>query len=101
MRCFSITAHAWTSKAKYTEVLVRWVQRISAGTPADPRRRQDVNGLLYIEDLARANVLASMLCQTRSLPHLSGETSTNSLPPHDESHRAAKNMVPEYDPDGR
>ena len=59
MRYFNVYGPRMDIHGKYTEVLVRWMQRIEQGTPplilGDGSTSMD---FIYIEDLARANVLA-------------------------------------------
>lgn len=59
MRYFNVYGPRMDIHGKYTEVLVRWMQRIEEGTPplilGDGTTSMD---FIYIEDLARANVLA-------------------------------------------
>lgn len=58
-RYFNVYGPRMDIHGKYTEVLVRWMQRIEEGTPplilGDGTTSMD---FIYIEDLARANVLA-------------------------------------------
>jgi UDP-glucose 4-epimerase len=59
MRYFNVYGPRMDIHGKYTEVLVRWMQRIAEGVPplilGDGKTSMD---FIYIEDLARANVLA-------------------------------------------
>lgn len=59
MRYFNVYGPRMDLHGKYTEVLVRWMERIAAGQPplilGDGRQTMD---FVYIEDVARANVLA-------------------------------------------
>ena len=59
MRYFNVYGPRMDIHGKYTEVLVRWMQRIENGEPplilGDGTTSMD---FIYIEDLARANVLA-------------------------------------------
>lgn len=59
MRYFNVYGPRMDIHGKYTEVLVRWMQRIEQGIPplilGDGTTSMD---FIYIEDLARANVLA-------------------------------------------
>ena len=54
------TARGWTSTALYTEVLIRWMERIEAGQPplifGDGTQTMD---FVFTEDIARANLLAA------------------------------------------
>ena len=59
LRYFNVYGPRMDIHGKYTEVLVRWIERISAGQPpliqGDGRATMD---WVYIEDVARANLLA-------------------------------------------
>ncbi|MDE2052913.1 MAG: NAD-dependent epimerase/dehydratase family protein, partial [Gammaproteobacteria bacterium] len=59
LRYFNVYGPRMDLHGKYTEVLVRWIDRISAGQPpliqGDGRATMD---WVYIEDVARANILA-------------------------------------------
>ena len=58
-RYFNVYGPRMDIHGKYTEVLIRWMDRIAAGTPplvlGDGKTTMD---FVYIDDIARANVLA-------------------------------------------
>jgi UDP-glucose 4-epimerase len=60
LRYFNIYGPRMDTHGVYTEVLIRWMERISAGHPplifGDGKQTMD---FIYIEDVARANVLAA------------------------------------------
>jgi len=59
LRYFNVYGPRMDIHGKYTEVLIRWMERISAGQPplilGDGKATMD---FVYIEDVARSNVLA-------------------------------------------
>lgn len=59
LRYFNVYGPRMDLHGKYTEVLIRWMDRIAAGQPplilGDGRQTMD---FVYIDDIARANVLA-------------------------------------------
>ncbi len=59
LRYFNVYGPRMDLHGKYTEVLIRWMERIAAGEPplilGDGRQTMD---FVYIDDVARANVLA-------------------------------------------
>ena len=59
MRYFNVYGPRMDLHGKYTEVLIRWMERIAEGRPplilGDGRQTMD---FVYIDDVARANVLA-------------------------------------------
>jgi UDP-glucose 4-epimerase len=59
MRYFNVYGPRMDLHGKYTEVLIRWMDRIAAGEPplilGDGKQTMD---FVYIDDVARANVLA-------------------------------------------
>ena len=59
MRYFNVYGPRMDLHGKYTEVLIRWMERIAEGQPplilGDGRQTMD---FVYIDDVARANVLA-------------------------------------------
>lgn len=60
LRYFNVYGPCMDVHGVYTEVLVRWMQRISAGEPpiiyGDGSQTMD---FVYVEDIARANILAA------------------------------------------
>ncbi len=71
MRYFNVYGPRMDVEGKYTEVLVRWVQRINQGIPplilGDGTTSMD---FIYIEDLARANVLGLQSDATDEVFHI-------------------------------
>ena len=59
LRYFNVYGPRMDIHGKYTEVLIRWMERIAAGQPplifGDGTQTMD---FVYIEDVARANILA-------------------------------------------
>ena len=59
LRYFNVYGPRMDIHGKYTEVLIRWMERLDSGQPplilGDGRQTMD---FVYVEDLARANVLA-------------------------------------------
>src|SRR5437867_4677865 len=59
LRYFNVYGPRMDIHGKYTEVLIRWMERIAAGQPplilGDGRTTMD---FVYIEDVARSNLLA-------------------------------------------
>lgn len=59
LRYFNVYGPRMDIHGKYTEVLIRWMERISAGQPplilGDGKQTMD---FIYIDDIARANILA-------------------------------------------
>jgi nucleoside-diphosphate-sugar epimerase len=60
LRYFNVYGPRMDIQGKYTEVLIRWMQRIEAGAPpiifGDGSQTMD---MVYVDDVARANVLAA------------------------------------------
>ena len=85
----------------YTEVLIRWMERISAGQPplifGDGKQAMD---FVYVEDIARANILAAQSEVTDEVFNVASgvETSLNDL-----AHALLKvmgsDLAPEYGPE--
>ncbi len=59
LRYFNVYGPRMDIHGKYTEVLIRWMERIAAGQPplilGDGKQTMD---FVYIDDIARANILA-------------------------------------------
>ena len=59
LRYFNVYGPRMDIHGKYTEVLIRWMERLEAGQPplilGDGTQTMD---FVYVEDVARANVLA-------------------------------------------
>ncbi len=103
MRYFNVYGPRMDVEGKYTEVLVRWVQRINQGIPplilGDGTTSMD---FIYIEDLARANVLGLKSDATDEVFHIASgvETSLNELAATTMKVMGAPaDMRPEYGPE--
>lgn len=103
MRYFNVYGPRMDVEGKYTEVLVRWVQRISQGIPplvlGTGKTSMD---FIYIEDLARANVLGLKSDVSDEVFHIASgvETSLNELAAITMKVMGAPaDMVPEYGPE--
>jgi UDP-glucose 4-epimerase len=100
LRYFNVYGPRMDVYGVYTEVLIRWMERISAGQPplilGDGAQTMD---FIYVEDIARANVLAAMADVTDEVFNVASgvETSLNDL-----AHKLLKvmgsNLKPEYGP---
>jgi UDP-glucose 4-epimerase len=82
LRYFNVYGPRMDIHGKYTEVLIRWMERISAGQPplilGDGSQTMD---FVYIEDIARANILALQSELTDDVFNVASgsETSLNDL----------------------
>ena len=82
LRYFNVYGPRMDIHGKYTEVLIRWMERIAAGDPplilGDGSQTMD---FVYIEDVARANVLALQSGVTDDVFNVGSgtETSLNEL----------------------
>jgi nucleoside-diphosphate-sugar epimerase len=100
LRYFNVYGPRMDIYGVYTEVLIRWMERIAAGRPplilGDGTQTMD---FIYIEDVARANVLAAMSDVTDDVFNVASgvETSLNDL-----AHNLLKvmhsDLKPEYGP---
>jgi UDP-glucose 4-epimerase len=101
LRYFNVYGPRMDIYGKYTEVLIRWMERIASGQPplilGDGRQTMD---FVYIEDVARSNILALQSDMTDEVFNVASgtETSLNGL-------AAAllkvmgSNLEPEYGPE--
>jgi UDP-glucose 4-epimerase len=82
LRYFNVYGPRMDIHGKYTEVLIRWMERISAGQPplifGDGEQTMD---FIYIDDVARSNVLALQSDATDDVFNVASgvETSLNDL----------------------
>jgi UDP-glucose 4-epimerase len=82
LRYFNVYGPRMDIHGKYTEVLIRWMERIAAGTGplilGDGRQTMD---FVYIEDVARSNILALQSDVTDDVFNVASgvETSLNDL----------------------
>src|SRR5262249_30731230 len=82
LRYFNVYGPRMDIYGTYTEVLIRWMERIAAGQPplifGDGRQTMD---FVYIEDIARANILAAQADVTDEVFNIASgvETSLNDL----------------------
>ena len=82
LRYFNAYGPRMDIHGKYTEVLIRWMERIAAGEPplilGDGEQTMD---FVYIEDIARANVLALLSSASDEVFNVASgkETSLNQL----------------------
>ena len=82
LRYFNVYGPRMDIHGKYTEVLIRWMERISTGQPplifGDGEQTMD---FIYIDDIARANVLALLSQQSDEVFNVASgtETSLNEL----------------------
>jgi UDP-glucose 4-epimerase len=101
LRYFNVYGPRMDIYGVYTEVLIRWMDRIVAGQPplifGDGKQTMD---FVYIEDIARANILAAKASVTDEVFNVASgvETSLNDL-----AYSLAKvmgsDLTPEYGPE--
>jgi len=101
LRYFNVYGPRMDLHGKYTEVLIRWMDRIAAGQPplilGDGATSMD---FVYVEDVARANLLALQSEVSDEVFNVASgvETSLNELA--DALLRAmGSNLIPEYGPE--
>jgi len=102
LRYFNVYGPRMDTNGKYTEVLVRWIDRIAQGQPplilGDGHQTMD---FVYIDDVAKANVLALQSdCDDDVINVASGrETSLLELAAALLKVMDATHLVPEYGPE--
>ncbi len=78
LRYFNVYGPRMDVHGVYTEVLIRWMERIAAGQPplifGDGSQTMD---FVYIEDIARANVLAAQSSATDEVFNVASGTETS------------------------
>ncbi|GFE68213.1 NAD-dependent epimerase/dehydratase family protein [Chroococcus sp. FPU101] len=101
LRYFNIYGPRMDIYGVYTEVLIRWMERIAAGQPplifGDGQQTMD---FIYIEDIARANILAAQANVTDQAFNIASgiETSLNELA-YDLAKVMGSDLAPEYRPE--
>lgn len=101
LRYFNIYGPRMDIYGVYTEVLIRWMERITAGQP--PLifgNGQQTMDFVYIEDIARANILAAKADITDMVFNIASgvETSLNDLA-HSLLKVMGSDLQPEYKPE--
>jgi UDP-glucose 4-epimerase len=82
LRYFNVYGERMDVHGAYTEVLIRWMERIASGHPpwifGDGRHTMD---FIHVEDIARANILAATSCVTDQVFNVASgrETTLNEL----------------------
>jgi UDP-glucose 4-epimerase len=101
LRYFNVYGPRMDVHGVYTEVLIRWMERIAAGQPplifGDGNQTMD---FVYIEDIAKANILAAKTMVTDEVFNVASgtETSLNELA-HSLLEVMGSNLQPEYGPE--
>lgn len=101
LRYFNVYGPRMDTHGAYTEVLIRWMERIAAGRPplifGDGKQTMD---FVYIEDIARANILAAKAEVTDEVFNVATgvETSLNDLA-RSLSEVMGADLTPEYGPE--
>jgi UDP-glucose 4-epimerase len=101
LRYFNVYGPRMDVYGVYTEVLIRWMERIAAGQPplifGDGNQTMD---FVYIEDIARANILAAKVMVTDEVFNVASgtETSLNELA-HSLLGVMGSDLQPEYGPE--
>jgi UDP-glucose 4-epimerase len=80
LRYFNVYGPRMDAHGKYTEVLIRWMERIEAGEPplvlGDGEQTMD---FVHVEDIARANILAARADATDAVYNIATSTETSLL----------------------
>nr|HML30545.1 NAD-dependent epimerase/dehydratase family protein [Hyphomicrobium sp.] len=101
LRYFNVYGPRMDIYGKYTEVLIRWMERIEAGQPplifGDGKQTMD---FVYIDDVARSNILALQSDKSDNVYNVASgtETSLNDLA-YALLRVMGSNMQPEYGPE--
>jgi UDP-glucose 4-epimerase len=100
LRYFNVYGPRMDIYGVYTEVLIRWMERIAAGqSPLILGDGTQTMDFIYVEDIARANVLAAMSDVTDEVFNVASgvETSLNDLA-HSLLRVMGSDLKPEYGP---
>lgn len=80
LRYFNVYGPRMDIHGRYTEVMVRWMERIAAGEPplifGDGLQTMD---LIHVRDVARANILAAEAAASDAVFNIGSETETSLL----------------------
>lgn len=80
LRYFNVYGPRMDAHGKYTEVLIRWMERIEAGQPplilGDGQATMD---FVHVKDIARANILAAQADVTDTVYNIATATETSLL----------------------
>jgi UDP-glucose 4-epimerase len=80
LRYFNVYGPRMDAHGKYTEVLIRWMERIEAGEPplilGDGQQTMD---FVHVEDIARANILAAQANVTDTVYNIATGVETSLL----------------------
>lgn len=101
LRYFNVYGPRMDIYGVYTEVLIRWMERIAAGQPplifGDGKQTMD---FVYIEDIARANILAAQADVTDEVFNIASgvESSLNDLA-YSLARVMGADLQPEYGPE--
>jgi UDP-glucose 4-epimerase len=101
LRFFNVYGPRMDIHGVYTEVLIRWMERIAAGQPpvifGDGHQTMD---FVYIEDVARANVLAAKADATDEVFNVASGTETSLRQLAEMLARAmGSSLSPEFEPE--
>lgn len=101
LRYFNVYGPRMDIHGKYTEVLIRWMERISAGQPplilGDGKTTMD---FIYIEDVARSNILSLLSDVTDDVFNVASGTETSLNELADALLKVMKSdLKPEYGPE--
>ena len=101
LRYFNVYGPRMDIHGAYTEVFIRWMERIAAGQPplifGDGSQTMD---FIYIEDVARANILAARANVTDRVFNVASGTETSlSELAHALLHVMGSSLQPEYGPE--
>jgi UDP-glucose 4-epimerase len=102
LRYFNAYGPRMDIHGRYTEVMVRWMERLEAGLPplvfGDGLQTMD---MIHVRDIARANILAAKASATDAVYNVGSETETSLLDLARELGRAMNRpgLVPEHQPE--